>query len=105
MFSHAAAISHRNKRRLHPRRRVTLIAAFRCKHGIVMCADSQETVNDDYRVEVSKIKPETVGKFQIAIGGSGYIADLIDGFAARVKDALSKSNDTTEDGIFQTLRA
>src|SRR5688572_5459663 len=65
------------------RRRVTLIAAFRCDAGghpaIVLCADTQETVGDT-RVAVNKLLPQDVGEYILAIAGSGN-GDLIDGFA------------------------
>jgi hypothetical protein len=64
------------------RRRVTLIAAFRCDAGghpaIVLCADTQETVGDT-RVAVNKLLPQDVGDYLLAIAGSGN-GNLIDGF-------------------------
>ena len=70
--------------RLEKRRRVTLIAAFRCRDGVVLCADEQETVGD-IRVAVNKLKPEDAGaNYQLAIAGSGN-SDLIDGFAYKLK--------------------
>jgi len=62
---------------------VTLIAAFRCYEGAVLCADQQETV-DDVRVSINKIKPEPCGNYWLAIAGTGN-GDLIDGFAYRLK--------------------
>jgi 20S proteasome alpha/beta subunit len=58
---------------------VTLIAAFRCQEGVVLCADQQETVGD-VRVAVNKIAPQDCGNYQLAFAGSGN-GDLIDGFA------------------------
>jgi hypothetical protein len=59
------------------RRRMTLIAAFRTKEGVAICADTQETVGD-YRVTVKKIAPISVAGYQIVIAGSGD-ADPIEG--------------------------
>lgn len=67
---------------------MTLIAAFRCYEGAVLCADQQETVGD-IRVAVNKIKPEICGQYQLAIAGSGN-ADLIDGFADRLARRVRK---------------
>lgn len=62
---------------------MTLIAAFRCYDGVVLCADQQETVGD-IRVSINKIKPELCGNYWLAIAGTGN-GDLIDGFAYRLK--------------------
>jgi hypothetical protein len=59
---------------------VTLIAGFRCYEGAVICADSQETVGDGFRVKVDKLEPQSVGDYELAAGGSGNVAALIDGF-------------------------
>jgi hypothetical protein len=69
---------------------MTLIAKFDCpsENGMVMLADSQETVGD-YRVEVKKIAPKTVGKYEIAIGGAGYVGPLIDGMTSALENAFS----------------
>ena len=62
---------------------MTLIAAFRCAEGVVLCADSQETVDiperGQYRVRVEKIKPQDAGEYQVVIGGAGD-GSLVDGF-------------------------
>lgn len=66
---------------------MTLIAAFRCNGGAVICADTQETVGD-YRVAVDKIAPREVGEYQVVIGGSGNVAGLIDGFDETLSIAI-----------------
>ena len=62
---------------------MTLIAAIRCADGVVLCADSQETVDiperGQYRVQVNKIQPQDAGNYQVVIGGSGD-GPLVDGF-------------------------
>src|SRR5687768_17604375 len=64
--------------RRRKRRRVTLIAAFRCDDGLVLCADSLETL-DGVPVPVRKLEPLDCGAYWLAVGGSGN-GDLIDGF-------------------------
>src|SRR5882672_4247857 len=63
------------------RKRLTLIAAFRCgtpdDPSVVLCADSQETCGH-YRVEVKKIDPRDAGNYDLIVGGSGEIGCLID---------------------------
>jgi hypothetical protein len=59
---------------------VTLISACRTKFGIVVHADSQETIGD-YRVQVKKIKSEKMGDFDVIVAGSGQPGSLIDSFS------------------------
>lgn len=67
---------------------MTLIAAFRCEEGAVLCADQQETVGG-VRVTVNKLRPQECGHYTLAAAGSGN-GDLIEGFiesyARAVKD-------------------
>jgi 20S proteasome alpha/beta subunit len=63
---------------------MTLIAAFRCHEGVVICADSQET-RGDYIVAVDKIKPREAGEYDLVVGGSGNVAPLVDGLADAVE--------------------
>jgi hypothetical protein len=70
---------------------MTLIAAFRCDAaghpGLVLCADTQETVGD-IRVAVNKLSPQEWGHYQLAIAGagSGY---LVDAFAYKLGLAIA----------------
>jgi hypothetical protein len=58
---------------------MTLIAAFRCTEGVVLCADQQETVGA-HRAAVNKLTPKRCGEYALAVAGSGD-GDLVDGFA------------------------
>jgi hypothetical protein len=86
------------------RRRVTLIAAFRTKEGIAICADSQETVTNEqgygYRKTVQKIAPISAGQYQIAIAGGGD-GELIDAFVELVERRLKR--DVLPPSITQVL--
>lgn len=64
-------------------KRVTLIAAARTPEGIVIHADSQETAGA-YRVQVDKIKCETMGGFDVLIAGAGCPSALVDAFPGRL---------------------
>src|SRR5688572_6717329 len=70
--------------RLRKRKRVTLIAGFKCHGGVVICADTKETVEipgrGNYRVRVSKIQPRQLGCYEVVIGGSGW-GNLVDGLS------------------------
>jgi hypothetical protein len=60
------------------RQYVTLIAAFRCREGAVLCADTMETV-DDFHTAVHKLEIVDDGHYRLAVAGTGN-ADLVDGF-------------------------
>ena len=47
-------------KRLLERRAVTIIAGFRCYDGVVICADTQETVNNLSKRNVPKLRFEPV---------------------------------------------
>jgi hypothetical protein len=67
-------------RRPGRRKRVTLIAAFRCYEGAVLCADTLETsVEEGTRSFVRKLEPKDTGGYWVAVAGAGH-ATLIDGF-------------------------
>jgi len=53
-----------------------------------VCADSQETFGP-YRVEVKKIAPRNAGEYDLIVGGSGEIGDLIDGLAGAIERNVS----------------
>ena len=61
---------------------MTLIAAFRCNEGMVLCADQQETIGI-HRVSVNKLSPRRYGEYALAIAGSGE-GYLVDGFADKL---------------------
>lgn len=83
---------------------MTLIAAFRCKEGVVLCADTQETVGD-VRVSVNKIKPQDMGAYQLAIAGTGN-GDLIDGFAYRLElDVANWKEDLDQRAVYGNLHS
>jgi hypothetical protein len=68
------------------RRHMTLIAAIPCQHGVVLAADTQETVSVcnghewvEYRRTIQKIVPRDMGGFSVVVAGTGNAA-LIDSF-------------------------
>jgi hypothetical protein len=88
---------HNSKPTGRPRRRkrVTLIAAFRTSEGVVICADSQETLGNptvdgyaNYRCRVNKLEPQLDGEYHWVAGGSGD-GDLVDGFIERLRDDIA----------------
>jgi hypothetical protein len=71
-----------NSKRPRRRKRLTLLAAFRCQiggnPGVVICADSQETCGD-YRIEVKKLEAKSLGNYELIRCGAGNTSELIDG--------------------------
>ncbi len=83
--------------RLEKRRRVTLIAAFRCYEGAVLCADTMETV-EGFRTPVHKLEAKECGDYWMAIAGSGN-SDLIDGFAYRLELDVATWDPKLDDNV------
>lgn len=81
-----------NSIQVRKRKRVTLIAAFKCDQGVVICADTQETADipgrGSFRVRVTKIKPQSAGGYDVVIGGCGD-GYLVDGFTRRLVREIS----------------
>ncbi len=86
---------------------MTLIAALRSPDGAVIAVDSQETVRtkrEQWKHSVQKVKPETIGKFDIAVAGSGD-GELIDAFMDQFKDALANFSGSTLKEFKQFMQA
>jgi len=73
---------------------MTMIAAFRCMDGIVLCADSQESWGECYKVTVSKIAGEWVNDFRLGYGGAG-LSDLVDALFDKITDSMHRWNAET----------
>jgi len=61
---------------------MTLIAAFRCDEGAVLCADTMDQAGD-FNTRVHKLEARDCGGYWLAVAGSGN-SDLIDGFTYRL---------------------
>src|SRR5258708_3672812 len=86
---------------------MTLIGAFRATRGIVIVADSQETVvvdGQEYKHSVLKVRPEAVGNFEISVCGGGN-GEAIDSFIERFKRVLAKSKCKTLAGFRDLFEA
>ncbi|MDX6500316.1 MAG: hypothetical protein QOG23_3576 [Blastocatellia bacterium] len=87
------------------RKRVTLIAAFKCDQGVVICADTKETISiphqGEYRVRVTKIKPQSAGEYDIVIGGAGD-AHLVDGFSRKLVSEIAGWQPSLDDESIET---
>jgi hypothetical protein len=81
----ARILSNPQVRRLPRRRIVTLIAAWRCSDGIVIHADSQETVGEGYRKTVQKIRPVKAGDYEAIFTGAGNSASLLKSCIEKLK--------------------
>src|SRR2546423_9710988 len=85
-------------------KRVTLIAAFKCDQGVVISADSQETVSipgqGEYRVRVKKIKPQSGGAYDVVVGGAGD-GYLVDGFARKLVNEIAGWPPQLDDALIE----
>ena len=88
---------------------MTLIAAFRCAEGgVVLCADSQETIDvpdrGEYRVNVNKLEQKDAGEYEVVIGGAGDGA-LVDGFVDQLAESVERWRDVCrDDAILGNIR-
>jgi hypothetical protein len=87
---------------------VTLIAAFQCDEGIVLCADSQETIDiperGSYRVSVNKLEQRDAGNYEVIVGGAGDGA-LVDNFVDRLVELIDKwRSEYQESKVLSTIR-
>jgi hypothetical protein len=80
---------------------VTLIAAFRCYEGAVLCADTKETV-EGFQTPVRKLVAEECGEYWLAIAGAGN-SDLIDGFIYALQLEMSTWNGAHSDMVIGAL--
>jgi hypothetical protein len=72
---------------------MTLITAFKADFGFAICADAQESCEygdgNVLKRSVQKIAPLKIGKYQIAIAGSGNTA-LIEAFIERARRSIER---------------
>jgi 20S proteasome alpha/beta subunit len=86
---------------------MTYIAAFHCKDGIVMCADTQETiqVGDEAEKQYSeKLYVLDDYSYPIAIGGAG-LPEPIDAFAQEVRERASKEKPNTVEKLVALVKS
>jgi 20S proteasome alpha/beta subunit len=70
---------------------MTYISAFHCERGIILCADSQETVGDQKRDAEKLYVAET---YPLAVGGAG-LDEAIDAFAQELISKVESERPTT----------
>jgi hypothetical protein len=76
---------------------MTYIAAFHCSSGIVMCADTQETLHD-YKTYVEKISVVEDQSCPLAVGGAGD-GQLIEAFTQELIDRTKETPPVTKQGL------
>jgi 20S proteasome alpha/beta subunit len=101
---------HVKPERLRERKAVTIIAGFRCREGIVVCADTQETSGPSKR-DVPKLRFEqrgilTEAPLAVAFCGSGYgpLIDKLVDEAWKAAQAVESLNDVCGE-IEQTVKS
>lgn len=83
-------------------RRMTYINAFRCRDGVVMSADTEESWAD-YKNYVEKLSIIEDRSYPLAIGGAG-IADLIEPMVQEVLEKASERKPSTANELAALLK-
>jgi 20S proteasome alpha/beta subunit len=81
---------------------MTYVATFRCKEGIVMCADTQVTIGE-YKNYVEKIAIAEDNVYPIAVGGAGA-GELIDALSQEIIECTKESKPTTKDDLKRLVK-
>ena len=81
---------------------MTYIAAFRCKTGIVLCADTQETVEDEKQY-CEKLLIAEDRQCPVAIGGAG-LGEATEAFSAEVIERASRQRPSTAKELAQLIK-
>src|ERR1017187_6546548 len=92
-------------------RSMTYIAAFHCKDGVVMCADSQETIEvalGKGKVEREKQYSEKIHiiddhSYPLAIGGSG-LPEPIEAMSQEIRERASREKPETIKALVKLLK-
>jgi 20S proteasome alpha/beta subunit len=82
---------------------MSYIAAYHCKTGIVMCADTQETVGDNKRY-IEKILTIDDRAYPLAVGGAGY-GPLLDATMQEIIDRTRESKPKTKTELRSLLNS
>ncbi|HTD23306.1 MAG TPA: hypothetical protein VK738_11670 [Terriglobales bacterium] len=62
---------------------MTIVAGFSCADGIMLCADTEETISDTNKSSTEKLQTVTAGNVNILLGGAGS-GDLIDFVSSQI---------------------
>jgi 20S proteasome alpha/beta subunit len=85
--------------RLPRRKTVTAILAFMASDGIVMCADTEQTIGTQHkRMNTKKIGSILGAKFQLVIGGSGD-SDWVQMSITQFMDGLTRDSSIIQPGF------
>lgn len=76
------------KERLPERKRMTIAAGFRCREGLVLCADTQETIQGYVKTDTDKISISQIGLNTYAFAGAGNSVQL-DGLVQEIEARLT----------------
>ena len=82
---------------------MTYIAAFRCQHGLVMCADTQET-RGDQKNYTEKLEIDEDHSFPIAVGGAG-VDDIIRPLMQEILERVVKGKAATKAALRTAMKA
>jgi hypothetical protein len=83
-------------------RSMTYVAAFRCATGIVMCADTLETIGDTKNY-VEKLEVPEDESLALAIGGAG-VDDIIRPFTQEVMERVSAAQPSDKKQLQELIK-
>lgn len=83
---------------------MTLIAGFKCKGGIVLCADTLEEANP-VKYSVEKLLLYETDWCRVGFAGSGDQGDLIDTVVERIRERLDVKKPSKVADVKKAIRA
>lgn len=83
-------------------RKMSYVSALRCEGGIVLCADTQETIEDEKQY-CEKLTIGSDQSYPVAIGGAG-IGEIIDPFAQELCDSLPSERPKNEKALLSHIK-
>ena len=82
---------------------MTYVNAFHCKGGIVMSADTQETIGDSKNY-VEKVAIVEDRSYPLAVGGAG-VGDIVDPFVQDIIERTSKTKPASKVELQEAIKA
>ena len=82
---------------------MTYISAFECEGGIVMCADTQETIDEEKQYSEKLYAPENLS-YPIAVGGAG-LEEPIEAFSLELFERVEKEKPETAQQLRDVIKS
>src|ERR1019366_4204152 len=82
---------------------MTYISAFHCQGGIVMCADTQETIDDSEKQYAEKLHIIEDHSYPLAFGGAG-LDEPVEALSQEVRERAAKERPATSAELSQLVK-